>query len=316
MHIPRPTNAEAHAGLRALVGVHSTDGNLSPIALRLLAATQQHILHTSFDVESLPPISPEQLAAALVRSEVREAFSGALIIHGFASGDPSPAQLALVEAYCQALGKAPTELTALRHYTQRRLALLRFDVLRHMYIGDALGRIWEDEGVMGFLKMVGLFKGKRSDPALAARYQALGNLPPGTLGHTYFTSIREQGFSLPGEPFAGPEVMARHDMIHVLSGYGTTPDEELLVSAFTGGFRREGAVSAMLFALCLFDLGVQTAPVAQPTIGRLDPDAFFAALVRGSRVTVDFYGDWDLFAVAHLPIETVRAQYNIAPREG
>lgn len=314
MYIPSPSAEQAQAGLRALVSIHRADGVLGPIAHRLLAATQRHILHSDLEVEALAPIAPAELARVLATSELRTAFSHALVIHAFASGDAGAAQVALVEDYSRALGVGLPELQALRHYTVRRLGLLRFDVLRHMYIGRELGRVWNDGGVQGIVKLFGIFAGKHADPALAARYQALGDLPEGTLGHAYYTSIRQLGFSLPGEPYAGPELMVRHDMAHVLGGYGTTPDEELLVAAFTGGFRREDALGVMLFAMCQFDLGVQTAPVAAPTVGHLDPDTFFAAMVRGSRMTVDLFGDWDLFAVAHHPLDAVREQLGILPR--
>ena len=67
---------------------------------------------------------------------------------------------------------------------------------------------------------------KQSDPALAARYRALGDLPEGPLGHAYIQFIESNGFSVPGEPGGPPPPIARHDCMHVLGGYGTSSAEE------------------------------------------------------------------------------------------
>ena len=52
-------------------------------------------------------------------------------------------------------------------------------------------------------------------------------------------------------------------------------------------------------------------PVAAPELGTLDPDAFLAALKRGSRMTVDLFDDWDYWAVVGEPVTTLRERYGI-----
>ncbi|MCB9795750.1 MAG: hypothetical protein H6741_23900 [Alphaproteobacteria bacterium] len=311
MQLVRPSAQEAEAGLRALKVILSSDGALNPIERKMLEASQRYVLSTAFDLDALPPITPEALGEAITRPAVREQLAGAFVIHSVASGEAGPAQLEAVEAFSAGLGVRAREVDDLRLYAQRRYAMLRFDVLRHMYIGEELGRIWHDEGLRGILTLMGTFAGKLEDPTLAARYVALGELPRGTLGREYFQHCRDNGFPLPGERHSGPELMALHDIAHVLGGYGTDPAGELQVAAFSAGFRGEQSLSILLFVLCQFDLGVQTAPVAAPEIGLLDPDLFVAALARGSRMTVDLFDGWDRWAAMPRPVAELRAEYGI-----
>jgi hypothetical protein len=45
---------------------------------------------------------------------------------------------------------------------------------------------------------------------------------------------RDNDFALPGEPRGYPEKFVTHECYHLLSGYGLSPAEEMLVAAFTG----------------------------------------------------------------------------------
>jgi hypothetical protein len=48
--------------------------------------------------------------------------------------------------------------------------------------------------------------------------------------------------------------------------------------------------------------------------GALDPAAFWLAWSRGSATTTDTFADgWDLWAVAAMPLERVRADYAVPP---
>lgn len=307
--IPQPP--QARAGLRAVKTVLTCTSPLNPIEDRLLDAAQTHILRQRFDVATLPPIEPAELATIIAEPAVREQLVTAMIVCAFASGDASEAQVTLIGRFAEALGVAAPALADLRRLVRKQLAMMRLDILRHMYIGERISEIWEDEGFRGLLKVVGGMRGWREEPELAARYQALGSLPQGTLGREYHDHCREGGFPLPGERYAMIERICLHDMAHVLGGYGTDPAGELQVAAFTAGFRREQSLYILLFVLCQFDLGVRMVPVAKPELGNLDPDAFMRALTRGSRMTVDLFDDWDHWAVVDSPVEELRERYNI-----
>ncbi|MCA9705201.1 MAG: hypothetical protein KDK70_05035 [Myxococcales bacterium] len=312
MQLVVPTPAEAEAGLRALKTVLTCQAPLNPIEARLLEAAQTHILRRRFDVEALPIIEPAELAASIERPEVREQLVSGMIVASFASGDAHELQVQLIERFAAALGVAQPAVVDLRRLVHKQLATMRLHILRHMYIGDGIARLWEDRGFKGLLQTLGIMRGWREDPELAARYRALGDLPRGTLGREYYEHCRQGGFPLPGERYAVIEGIAVHDLAHVLGGYGTDPGGEMQVAAFTAGFRREQGLYILLFVLCQFDLGVQMVPVAAPELGTLDPDAFLAALERGSRMTVDLFDDWDYWAVMGESVAVLRERYGIA----
>jgi hypothetical protein len=154
-------------------------------------------------------------------------------------------------------------------------------------------------------------RGLVEQPELAARYRALGELAPGTLGRGYYDYAIRNHFPFPGERGGAPEMILPHDLAHVLAGYDTDPAGEMQVAAFTAGFRREQTATILLFALCQFDLGVKMVPQSAPEIGTLDPDRFFAAFVRGSKMTADLFGDWDFWPVIGERVDVLRVRYGI-----
>jgi len=312
MKLVVPTQTEARAGLRAVKTVLTCQSPLNPIETRLLEAAQTHIIRQKFDLEALMPIEPAEVAAAIERPTVREQIVTAMIVSSFTSGDANEQQVELIGRFAEALGVDQPAVVDLQRLVRKQLAMLRIDIIRHMYIGEELAAVWEDEGFRGLLKIVGNVKGWREDPEMATRYQALGELPLGTLGRTFYDHCRERSFPLPGERYGVIERMAIHDMAHVLGGYGTDPAGEMQVAAFTAGFRREQSLYIMLFVLCQFDLGIQVAPVAEPEFGNLEPDAFMRALVRGSQMNVDLFDDWDFWAVIAEPLDELRERYGIA----
>lgn len=314
MHIVQPTADEAEAGLRALATILRAGGRaLSPMDRRMLEASQRHILKTAFEVDALPSITPAELAERVVRPPIRQQLSMAMVVLSFASGSASERHVTLVESYVAALGVSVRELEDLRLLVERRLATLRFDILRHMYIGDRVVELYRDEGFLGILRALGGIRGLVERPEIAAKYRALGELPSGTLGRSYYEYAIRNRFPFPGERGGAPEMILPHDLAHVLSGYDTDPAGEMQVAAFTAGFRREQTATILLFVLCQFDLGVKMVPQSAPEIGTLDPDRFLAAFVRGSKMTVDLFGDWDFWPVIGERVEVLRERYGVAP---
>jgi AraC-like DNA-binding protein len=315
MQIIQPTSDEAEAGLRALASILRM-GTLNAIESRLLDAVQRHILKTRFDVSRLETIEPWELARRVERPAIREQLAMAMVVLSFASGTASTRHLDAIQSYVSALGVSVRELKDLRLLVERRVASLRFDILRHMYIGDRVAALYEDEGFLGILRALGGVRGLVEQPAIAAKYRALGRLPLGTLGRGYYEYAIRNHFPFPGERGGAPEMILPHDLAHVLSGYDTDPAGEMQVAAFTAGFRREQTAAILLFVLCQFDLGVKMVPQSAPEIGTLDPDPFFAAFVRGSKMSVDLFGDWDFWPVLAERVDVLRVRYGIEPVDG
>ena len=168
-------------------------------------------------------------------------------------------------------------------------------------------------GVAGLLGMRGLHE----DPVLARRYVALGELAPGTLGRAYFRHCRDNGFPFPGEPDGFPEAGVYHDLSHVLSGYHTTPAEEILVGGFIAGYKRVNPFFVLLLPLISFSTGVNVTPLRQPhVVGVLaEPGLaarFIAAVERGSRVNTDLSDNWDYWPLMPLPLGEARRRLAVS----
>ena len=127
--------------------------------------------------------------------------------------------------------------------------------------------------------------------------------------------MRANGFSFPGEKGSPPEIIALHDLTHVLSGYGTDPAGELQVLSFHAGCRREedDPFGFILFGLAQFQLGVRLSPIADGFSGELDPDLVLKALVRGKACRVDPTKGWDPWPEMDTPLTELRARVGIPP---
>ena len=124
--------------------------------------------------------------------------------------------------------------------------------------------------------------------------------------------IRKNGFSFPGEPHGPPEPIVRHDLNHVLGGYGTSAQEELKVAAFQAGTMRKESFSVLIFVLCQFHIGIRIAPITPAQKGQFQPEEFIVALERGQQARLcTFDDDWDPFSIMERPLDEVREEANI-----
>lgn len=157
----------------------------------------------------------------------------------------------------------------------------------------------------------------KPDPALAARFQALADLPPDSFGNHFFHHFRDNGYAFPGEPNGlAPIFCVPHDSCHVLAGYDTTPPGEILVSTFTAAMHPKNSMAAhVLPVIVSWHLGINLNDVAASAVGALKPGAFFEAWERGAQVNTDLFAPgWDFFAVVGEHIDALRARYAIVPR--
>ena len=167
------------------------------------------------------------------------------------------------------------------------------------------------------------------DAALAARWDALGDLPVDTIGHRVWQMYRARGFGFPGRPGSAPPLLAQHDWVHVLADYGTTVECELEVFAFIARANDDmRAFSLLAMVVSLFETGYLTAAAGlfEADPGHLSVGSGMAvrladAMRRGALChdrdtgaeSIDFLGlDW--FALAGEPLSDVRARFGVPPR--
>lgn len=318
MQLLRPEPAVAEAGLRAMRQLALARGEFGTASRALIAAAQRQVLHTDLDVDALPPIGPEELAAAFRDPALAHQFVQGMTVVSLADGPPTAAQARLMASYARALGVDEPAVRVLGELANHHTVLFRLDFMRRSHIADMLKGAVHRDGFLATARSFAAFRGLREDPAVAARYKALERLPKDTLGYVFWRHCNENGFAFPGEPFGFPEAGVYHDFTHVLSGYSTQPEGEVQIGGFTAGYKKHTPIFVILFVILTFSAGINVTPVDQPvSLGILAQeglaDRFFVAVERGSRVPIDLSDGWDHWAWVDKPLDEARAALNIAP---
>ena len=265
------------------------------------------------DIGTLPAVAPADLVAALRgdRPLAEEAIKY-LAVMTLVDGVLDHAKLACVLDYARALDIEADYLTELVEAASGHLDWAIADMTRRN-LDSVLGR---SSAGLDPARWILPYAGERADPALVARYEALGRLAPNTFGHALWAFDKENGYPFPGDPAAlNAGFGTPHDSAHVLSGYDTSPRGEILVSTFTAGMHRLNPMSGHILPV-IFNghLGVKFNDVARFTTGGLDPVAFWDAWARGAATTVDLFGpDWHLWDWVEHDLEDLRRRFNIAP---
>lgn len=152
-----------------------------------------------------------------------------------------------------------------------------------------------------------------ADKRLLERFEGLEGYTRGTFGHAFWVHFRRHGFRFPGQEGAFNGAFAvPHDGLHVLTGYDTSMQGELLVSTFTGEMHGVEALSAHLLPVIFeWHIGVEVNGIGAQQ-GALDPWKFLFAWRRGNATAVDVLdAGWSFFDVADRPLEQVRGRYGI-----
>jgi hypothetical protein len=229
--------------------------------------------------------------------------------------------VASIAAFAKALDVDAPQLAHLRQLAEHHMLMFKIDFLRRGHIGGIMRNQLEQKGPLGLVKGVLTMRGVMEEPALAARYRAWEKLPADTLGHQLIAFYNKNGFSVPGERGGFPEAGLFHDFCHVLGDYGTEPEGEVQVAAFSAGFMHTKPVYIVLFVVLIFSAGVDMRPTGGEgfaTTGVLGKpgmaERMFAAIERGAQVNQDLSDKWDYWRYVELPIDEVRRQLNILPR--
>jgi hypothetical protein len=315
MQLVMPTPEQGLLGLRALYCVAASDGPPNPEERSVLEAGKR-LSRAECDLDRLEPIEPEALAAAFPEdAHLRWQLTCALALMSMADGEPTPGEAALVDHFARALGVENDMVGTVRKLAHDHLTLARLDIYRRFWGRERMMQKIKSEGWSGLLETVRALRRKEENPALTARYRALGELPEGTLGRGYYEFITSNQFSFPGELGHGPELIAQHDLAHVLGGYGASTLEEMAIAFFSAGFRRENPMTFVLLSMMQLHLGIATMPGQPVHTGGLDMRMCLEALQRGAAMTFDPSGPWDYWAVIDRPLEELRREYGIPPRK-
>jgi hypothetical protein len=309
------TREEARAILGAMRNVAMTGGStrLTDIAHRAIGSASRIVFHeTAFQAEHCAVLGPRDLAAVL--SNERHAVWAVrfLAVMALVDGLLEKDKIIVVLEYAAALDVREAYLRQLSEAATGGLAWALADMTR-----QNIESLWDQpwDGDADVMALFLPYSGNGADPALAAKHEALGALPKGTLGRGYWEIYKTNGYAFPGDPKGVNSAFARpHDSTHVISGYDTTPVGEILVSTFTAGMHpklpMEGHILPVIFS---WHLGIEINKLAGSFRGALDPEQFWTAWVRGSEMTVDVFSpEWDFWAHVEDRVDLLRRRYHVA----
>jgi len=313
MELVLPPREAVPACLGAMKALAMADGEFGDAERNLLAVAQR-MLGSELDLDTLETVTPEALAEKLADPALRERIIRALVVMSMIDGEASPPEAALVERYATVLGVNIQSVHTLRKLAEGHIMSTRVDVARRAWVRDVLPHEWERKGLRGIAREVAAAAGVAESPKMAAKYRALEGYAHGTVGRAYFDFIRANDFRLPGERGGTPEFVVIHDLTHVLSGYGTDPQGETQVAAFSAGFRKTDAFAMIFFVMLQFHLGVRMAPTAKGEKGHFDPEKAMRALRRGAAMNRDITdGTWDPWSIMALPLDQARRDLGVPP---
>jgi hypothetical protein len=309
----KPEQAQLILGAMQQVATARRTEPLSDADHAALAATHHYVLRAAdeLDTGALPDTIPVVLSAALDDPALADHAAQLLTVMAVIDGTVDEAKIKVVEDYAIALGVTGDYIRQLAELGRQNLQWVAADVQRQN-LKSITGRALDvpiDEWIMPY-------QGGNIDDALAARYRGFSELPAGTLGRTFFDFYSLYGFAFPGEPAGLNEKFATpHDSTHVLSGYDTSPQGELLVSTFTAGMHPHEPMSGHILPVIItWHLGIELIKFTGSYRGALDPEKFFVAWERGSDVTTDVFDtDWDIWTASSRPLAELRTEYAIPP---
>lgn len=285
----------AGVALRALKTVAMANGVFDHAERALLRAAAQ-LYEAPLDPDA-PPLGGEELARCIQAPEDRAKLVDDCVLMSLADEDASPEEWRVLREYGQALS-LPEEVLRQSYdhaYAQRRLA--QHELMRRQY-AEMLRELSARRGPEG-LRL--FFAQNPEDPARAWRYRRLGLLPKKSLGHELWRYCRVRDFGLPGEAGGLPEELLWHDLLHVLTGYDTTPDGELALGAFTAGMTRRPLFPFLFFVMLSFQDGLS-----------LSPKKLQRAYLRGQAASQDLTQGWELWPHAERPVAALALDYNLA----
>lgn len=264
------------------------------------------------DPKGLPRIEPQDLAKAVGSNrELAEHGAALIACASLADGQIDPERLRRVVEYAHAMHVSDGWVGELLEVARGHLAWAMADMTRRN-ASNFPGFANADDT----LKPMMPYEAQTDDDKrLAERFLVLEQLPKNTYGHQFWAHFRKHGFDFPGQPQAFTGVWAvPHDGLHVLSGYSTSIQGELLVSAFTGGMHRRDALRAQILPTIFeWHVGAEVNGIGKQE-GALDPIKFLVSWQRGDATTADVLSpDWDFFAVADRDLEELRWAYGIPP---
>jgi hypothetical protein len=321
-----PDKDEVQIIARGVASAVAPTGGITAVQRVIIEALFPAMTGFDVDVSTLEPIGAAEFAEALAPRDLAFRTRGvqimvlcALVLR------PLPEEVVdRVSDFARELEADENMIGVARRFADGSYGLASLDFERNGYTAD-----WHADDATSLHtshQLAAAWDLCVDDPALARRWAALEELPPGTLGRAVTEMYRARGFVYPGLPGSAPPLLCQHDWVHVLANFGTTVESELEVFAFIARASDDmHAFSLLAMVVSLFETGyLRTgAGLFEYSIGHLSSHGEMAvrladAMRRGAlcfdretgNSSVDYLRlDW--FELAALPIEAARERFTV-----
>lgn len=316
-----PDAAEvALLGRGVVSAVTSADG-LSGLQQLLITTLFHSMTGHDIDVAALEPITAAEFADALSRrnNQFRTRIVQIMLVPALAVRPLPQAVATQLREFAAALDVNEDMIDVAERYAAGALDLASADFARNGYLAsigpDRIAALHATELTSSWAQVP-------DDPVLAARWRSLQTFPIGTLGRGVADFYVDRGFSYPGLPGSAPPLLAQHDWVHVLAGYGTALENEIEVFAFMARANDDPrAFSLLAMVISLFETGYLAAGAGlfEADTGHLSTSGMAVrlsdAMRRGALTTGshDFL-DLDWFTIADRPITVIRREIGLADK--
>ncbi len=305
--------------LGAIKAVATAREPLHPTQRSMLSVAQKVMLGVELDLDAIACVSPEEMGRAGRGLPGAERVVRAMVLACLARGAVTEEDAALVATYANALGVELHVVQNLEQLAEGQLTLLRLDVQRRAFTGQSVARAVENDGFMSLVRGIASRAGVYEDDAATAKFEALAHSPEGSLGKALFHYFARNQFPLPGRKHALPAFAVVHDLCHVLSGYGVDGPGEVEVVAFQAGFMKTDPMSTLFFIVLQAHFNVPLVKIAPGSDRMLDDPALLERAIRayhrGTGVIRDLFDGWDFWPDLERPLEDVRAEFGVVPRD-
>jgi hypothetical protein len=287
----------------------------------------------AIDVATLQPLDSVDLVRVVEDPDVRLQLARVLAVIALLDGVVEQPKLEAVLDIATALHVHAEFVDAIHQLSLNHVRWVAYDMIR-ANVATIPGVPWRPDDPYGaFLP----YHGDAVDPTLHDRYARLGGLDAGTFGRAFHDHYTRNRYGFAGAAGGLVEAWATpHDSLHVLSGYSTSAQGELLVAAFTGGMldpHFDLMETHVLPTILIYHLGIDinkglnagdAARIAADPSWRdnfdgnvhlgLDAEKLWVAWERGRGMSTNVYdGHWDFWSHASDDLEELRDRYDVAP---
>ncbi|MEY2571524.1 MAG: hypothetical protein QOE63_1874 [Acidimicrobiaceae bacterium] len=321
-----PDAIEVDAIARGVVTAAAPTGGATPLQIALIDAITDSMTGITVSVADLPPIAAGDLASALAGRDAafRRRIVQLMLLAELVLVPLPPVVADRVEAYAAELGVGDDLLHMTNRLAHGSLGLAMMDFQRAGY--DAAWDPSRSNALHTKGALDAAWQECTHDADLAARWAALEGCPDDSLGLDVWRFYRSRGFHFPGAPGSASPLLAQHDWVHVLAGYGTRVESEIEVFGFIGRANDDPrGFSLLAMVIGLFETGYLPSAAGLFAYDRghlsgLDGMAArLADAMRRGAVSGAATGGPDLLAVdwfahADQPLDEARAEFGVGAK--